>query len=68
MYSVEYRYGLYDFERGKREMGCVPTMDKLFCAAGRIPGAMKMATIRLIPKTAEKAVDGRTKKGKAVAE
>lgn len=39
-----------------------------YCAAGRIPGAIKMATIWLIPKTAEKPIDGRTKKGKAVAE
>ena len=31
---------------------------------GRIPGAVKMATIWLIPKDAEKPVDGRTKKGK----
>lgn len=35
-----------------------------YCATGRIPGAVKMATIWLIPKTAEKPVDGRTKQGK----
>lgn len=35
-----------------------------YCAAGRIPGAVKMATIWLIPKDAEKPVDGRTKQGK----
>ena len=29
-----------------------------------IPGAMKMATIWLIPKDAEKPIDGRTKQGK----
>ena len=33
--------------------------------AGRIPGAVKMATIWLIPKDAEKPIDGRTKQGKA---
>lgn len=34
------------------------------CTAGRIPGAVKMATIWLIPKTAEKPIDGRTKRRK----
>ena len=33
-------------------------------AAGRIPGAVKMATIWLIPQNAEKPIDGRTKQGK----
>lgn len=32
-----------------------------YCADGRIPGAIKMATIWLIPKDAEKPIDGRTK-------
>lgn len=35
-----------------------------YCSAGRIPGAIKVATIWLLPKDAEKPVDGRTKKGK----
>ena len=35
-----------------------------YCTDGRIPGAVKMATIWLIPKDAEKPVDGRTKTGK----
>ena len=35
-----------------------------YCAEGRIPGAVKMATIWLVPKEAEKPVDGRTKRGK----
>lgn len=30
-----------------------------YCAAGRIPGAVKMATIWLIPKGAEKPADRR---------
>ena len=34
------------------------------CAAGRIPGAVKMPTIWLIPKDAEKPVDMRTKRGR----
>ena len=33
-----------------------------YCAGGRIPGAVKMATIWLIPKDAEKPADGRRKK------
>ena len=32
-----------------------------YCTAGRIPGAVKMATIWLIPKEAEKPVDRRRK-------
>ena len=35
-----------------------------YCTGGRIPGAVKVATIWLIPKDAEKPVDMRTKQGK----
>ena len=56
MYAVEVQNGLYDTKRGRRNY---------YCAAGRIPGAVKMATIWLIPKDAEKPIDGRTKQGKA---
>ena len=35
-----------------------------YCVDGRIPGAVKMATIWLIPKNAVKPVDGRTKQGR----
>lgn len=35
-----------------------------YCVGGRIPGAVKVATIWLIPKDAEKPVDMRTKQGK----
>lgn len=45
-------------------MGRDPSTDKHYCAGGRIPGAVKMATIWLIPKDAEKPVDMRTKQGK----
>ncbi len=41
-----------------------PRQSKLLCAAGRIPGAVKMAGVWLIPKNAEKPIDGRTKQGK----
>ena len=37
-----------------------------YCAADRIPGAVKMATLWLIPKDAQKPVDGRTKQGRAL--
>ena len=35
-----------------------------YCVEGRIPGAVKMAGVWLLPKTAEKPIDGRTKQGK----
>lgn len=35
-----------------------------YCAAGRIPEAVKMATIWLIPKQAEKPADGRRKESR----
>ena len=35
-----------------------------YCTDGRIPGAVKMAGVWLLPKTAEKPIDGRTKQGK----
>lgn len=44
--------------------GVTPRRINYYCTAGRIPGAVKMATIWLIPKEAEKPVDGRTKRGK----
>lgn len=37
-----------------------------YCAADRIHGAVKMATLWLIPKDAKKPVDGRTKQGRAL--
>ena len=44
--------------------GVTPRRVNYYCATGRIPGAVKMATIWLIPKDAEKPIDGRTKQGK----
>ena len=35
-----------------------------YCTDGRIPGAVKMAGVWLLPKDAEKPVDMRTKQGK----
>ena len=44
--------------------GVTPRRVNYSCAAGRISGAVKMANIWIIPKDAEKTIDGRTKKGK----
>ena len=35
-----------------------------YCSAGRIPGAVKMGTVWLIPKSAQKPKDGRRKGNK----
>ena len=41
--------------------GVTPRRANYYCAGGRIPGAVKMAGVWLIPKAAEKPIDGRTK-------
>ena len=64
MYSVEVQNGLYDMKGGRREVGVTPGRVNDYCAGDRIPGAVKMAGIWLIPKTAKKPVDGQTKQGK----
>ena len=38
-----------------------------YCVEGRIPDAVKMGTVWLIPKNTEKPIDGRTKKQGAIA-
>ena len=38
-----------------------PRMTNYYCSAGRIPGAIKIATIWLIPKDTDKPVDKRYK-------
>lgn len=38
-----------------------PRMVNYYCSAGRIPGAIKKGNLWLIPKDAEKPVDGRKK-------
>ena len=49
------------------EKWCVtPRRVNYYCAGGRIPGAVKMATLWLIHKDAQKPVDGRTKQGRAL--
>ena len=44
--------------------GVTPRRVNYYCAGGRIPGAVKMAGVLLLPKTAEKPLDCRTKQGR----
>lgn len=48
-------------KEASEKWGITPRQINYLCAANRIPGAMKMATIWLIPKNAEKPVDKRRK-------
>lgn len=45
--------------------GVTPRRVNYYCAGGRIPGAVKMAGVWLLPKDAVKPVDGITKEGRA---
>ena len=49
-------------KEASEKLGVTPRRINYLCAAGRIPGAVKMATIWLIPKNAEKPADRRRKK------
>ena len=51
-------------KEASEKWGVTPRRVNYLCAAGRIPGAVKKASVWLIPKTAEKPIDGRTKQGK----
>ena len=44
--------------------GVTPRQINYLCTGGRIPGAVKMATIWMIPKDAEKPADRRFKNTK----
>lgn len=44
--------------------GVTPRWINYYCSAGRIPGAVKMGTVWLIPKSAQKPKDGRRKENK----
>ena len=46
--------------------GVTPRRANYYCIADRIPGAVKMAGVWLVPKDADKPIDGRTKQGKAL--
>ena len=51
-------------KEASEKWGVTPRRINYYCSAGRIPGAVKMGTVWLIPKSAQKPVDGRTKQGK----
>ena len=51
-------------KEASEKWGISTRMINYYCTEGRIPGAVKMAGVWLIPKTAEKPIDGRTKQGK----
>ena len=53
-------------KEASEKWGVTPRRINYYCSAGRIPGAIKMATIWLIPKDSDKPIDGRTKQGKAL--
>lgn len=44
--------------------GATPRRVNDYCAGGRIPDAVKMAGVCLLPKTAEKPIDVQIKQGK----
>ncbi len=44
--------------------GVTPRRINYYCSEGRIPGAEKKGTVWLIPKNAEKPIDGRRKSAK----
>ena len=44
--------------------GVTPRRVNYYCTGARIPGAVKMAGVWLLPKTAEKPLDCRIKQGK----
>ena len=58
------RYGLYDIKEASEKWGVTPRWINYYCSAGRIPGAVKMGTVWLIPKSAQKPKDGRRKENK----
>ena len=64
MYSVEVIMDYMTLKEAAEKWGVTPRRVNYYCAAGRIPGAVKMAGVWLIPKNAEKPIDGRTKQGK----
>ena len=51
-------------KEASQKWNVTPRQINYLCAAGRIPGAVKMAGVWLIPKNTEKPIDGRTKQGK----
>ena len=52
-------------KEASEKWGISTRMINYYCTEGRIPGAVKMATIWLSPKNAEKPVDRRRKENKS---
>ncbi len=48
-------------KEASEKWGITPRRINYLCSAGRIPGAVKMSTLWLIPKDAEKPIDRRRK-------
>ena len=53
-------------KEASEKWGVTPRRINYYCAAGRIPGAVKMETIWLIPNDAKKPMDMRTKQGRSL--
>ncbi len=53
-------------KEASEKWGVSPRWINYLCAAGRVPGAVKMATIWLVPKDAEKPIDRRTRGNRKV--
>ena len=51
-------------KEASEKRGVTPRQINYLCAGGRIAGAVKMAGVWLLPKAAEKPIDGRTRQGK----
>lgn len=51
-------------KKAGEKWGVTPRWINYYCSAGRIVGAEKVGTVWLIPKEAEKPIDGRTKQGR----
>jgi len=49
-------------KEASEKWGVTPRRINYYCASERIPGAVKMAGVWLIPKDAKKPADGRRKK------
>ena len=52
----------FGLERSQQKQGMILQCINYYCVDIRIPGAVKMAAIWLIPKDVEKPADGRRKK------
>ena len=46
-------------KEASQKWNVTPRQINYLCAAGRIPGAVKMVGVQLLPKSAEKAIDKR---------